>query len=237
MNPHRLVDSRRPEQGFTLIELLVVVSIIALLIAILLPTLGQMRSTAYATVCKSNLKQQGIGLFAYFSDYDHLFPYAKTFSWQYSTEDPSMPFLQNVMAQYIEGDVPGLKVSPAFQCPSIVAGRGAEWLQNDTASHYRYNTDMAIRYGSSMPLAPPTTRYESLISPTEARVTYDTAFSNWYDNGVASGEPFAHEDVSLAVNVLHADGHVEDMRFNEWDELTDSSTPDFMDKFLTEGWQ
>lgn len=55
-------------RGFTLIELLVVVSIIALLIAMLLPALGAARDSAYESQCRSNLKQLGVAGFAYASD-------------------------------------------------------------------------------------------------------------------------------------------------------------------------
>jgi prepilin-type N-terminal cleavage/methylation domain-containing protein len=44
-------------KGFTLVELLVVISIIALLLAIMMPALSKARESAQSTVCKSNIKQ------------------------------------------------------------------------------------------------------------------------------------------------------------------------------------
>jgi prepilin-type N-terminal cleavage/methylation domain-containing protein len=51
--------------GFTLVELLVVISIIAILLAVLMPALGKAREQARSVVCKSNTKQWGMMLSMY----------------------------------------------------------------------------------------------------------------------------------------------------------------------------
>ncbi len=69
-NEFSLGSLRAPHRGgFTLIELLVVIAIIALLIGILLPSLGKARETARRTVCLSN--QRMIVLAANMYSYDH----------------------------------------------------------------------------------------------------------------------------------------------------------------------
>ena len=50
----------KTKKGFTLIELLVVISIIALLLSILMPSLQKVKEQARSAVCKSNLKQWGL---------------------------------------------------------------------------------------------------------------------------------------------------------------------------------
>ena len=58
------------KRGFTLIELLVVISIIALLLAILLPSLRKAQGAARTVVCQSRLKQWGLIFSMYADDYN-----------------------------------------------------------------------------------------------------------------------------------------------------------------------
>lgn len=79
----------RTYRAFTLIELLVVISIIALLLAILLPSLQKAKELARRAVCKSNLHQIGITENTYAHDYN---------SWIWRTTNLSQLHLPNTAA-------------------------------------------------------------------------------------------------------------------------------------------
>ncbi|MGE4286081.1 MAG: type II secretion system protein [Phycisphaerae bacterium] len=63
------------KRAFTLIELLVVISIIAMLMAIMMPALSKAREQARRTICGTNARSTGLGLSVYSSTFnDKLIP-------------------------------------------------------------------------------------------------------------------------------------------------------------------
>lgn len=67
---------RSSRRAFTLIELLVVISIIAILMAIMMPALNRVKSQAQEMGCRANLRQYGIAQTMYLDEFDDRYPSA-----------------------------------------------------------------------------------------------------------------------------------------------------------------
>ncbi len=105
--------SWRVKQGFTLIELLVVIAIIAILAAILLPSLQQARARGRAASCLSNEKQLGSAMNMYIPDNDG---YVPPYHEGYEAEEIPAPSSFAKLAVYMNLSLDAKQVEIAF-CP------------------------------------------------------------------------------------------------------------------------
>lgn len=115
-----LVTSHQPlalkRAAFTLIELLVVISVIALLLALLVPALQGARNQARKVMCRSNLRQFGNVLLMYVEDNEGRLPYGNaSVLWLLrgsvpgEQQDPNVPDVSQ-----------GVRMSRAACCPRAV---------------------------------------------------------------------------------------------------------------------
>ena len=155
-----------PRRAFTLIELLVVISIIALLIAILLPALGQARNSARLAACRSNVHQMANAFAAYSADeksalYDN--PYktggpnnhhtsyygwgGQTLDWEYgyipAPYSAANPY-DRPLNQYMSSQKDS--VTPAYICPNDPPGDTKVWAPLDNGPTEAYFTSDGTSY-------------------------------------------------------------------------------------------
>ena len=126
MFTHKLFRRAKNNKAFTLVELLVVISIIALLMGILLPSLSAAREQGRCVVCKSNLKNIGLALRLYLDDYNGNMPSAEPYPGHYGQKSQHW-FMNSVLMKNLGLEIfkdengkligPGKKRS-VLTCPS-----------------------------------------------------------------------------------------------------------------------
>src|SRR3982751_2308067 len=115
----------RLSRAFALIELLVVVAIIALLIAILLPSLGRAKENARKTICATQLRGQGTSFAIYAAQFSEHLPYGGAYDDSVNTStwlhDETVAFSDTLLGTQTSAGMSPTSVRKWFYCPSNLA--------------------------------------------------------------------------------------------------------------------
>ena len=213
---------REPDGGFTLVELLVVIAIIAILSALLLPTLGRGKLSAQRVKCLGNLRQLGLAAHMYWDDNGgRCFRYGGAatnggqlywFGWIGPGVEGQRSFdlTQGALYPYLQGR--GVEVCPAFNHLS------AQYKLKAAGTSYTYGYNLYL----STPSSQSPVNVSRLTAPAGIALLADAAQVNtwqapassthplleeWYYIDRSTNQPNGHFRHGQRANVEFCDGH------------------------------
>jgi prepilin-type N-terminal cleavage/methylation domain-containing protein/prepilin-type processing-associated H-X9-DG protein len=194
--------------GFTLIELLVVIAIIAILAAMLLPTLAKAKGKAQSANCLSNLRQIGLAMNMYAEDANGFLPGTShsslTNSWVYG------------LAPYI-ANVDKIRICPTDKKrDDRLANHGTSYIMNEYTS-----TPALDPFGDPIAGEPTWNKLNSIGRPADTILVFEisnrqgtgtgqdhTHSRNWLNGWNSVLDDIQPDNHGTTANYLFADWHV-----------------------------
>jgi prepilin-type N-terminal cleavage/methylation domain-containing protein/prepilin-type processing-associated H-X9-DG protein len=227
---HNIGHPRRRSAGFTLVELLVVIGIIAVLVAILLPSLNRAREQSKQVACLSNLRELGNAFTMYLNNNKGYFPRPAAdvqpedwIYWQQPTRDLS----DSAIAPYI-GNKP---TNPNyFRCPSDpnVLNRNYQYSYSANYMILRLDNSYAGAYAAgltnnTMKITQIRNASNKILLIDESSATIDDGCWAWLSNRHDRKQESPTNLSAGRGNVNFCDGHA------EWIQRIDTFNPYYYD--------
>lgn len=202
--------------SFTLIELLVTIAIIAILAAMLLPTLNMARQKAHAITCTNSLKTAGSAIMIYTHDFnDFILPAHTSPNYGEYTNKHWMQLLGELNIVYPK--IPTSRYMQKFMCPSILIKDAF----NIDQGFYSWAFNLKINTFNDWTKLRKITHIKkpsSALCMTET-IDGDGKYINAYN--FLNNQPPANTSARIDfrhnnnANMLFYDGHVSSMKYNE----------------------
>lgn len=138
--------------GFTLVELLVVIAVIALLLAIMMPSLNKARQMAHTVKCAANMRNTGIALESHVNESgyyppSYVYPHDENGSYDLAKQPENHPFGYIHWSWHLFDS--GRADASAFTCPAM--DNGGAPRTNPGLRRGDWDRDQVDQRGSSQP--------------------------------------------------------------------------------------
>ncbi len=183
------LSNGRGKRAFTLVELLVVIGIIALLLAILLPSLARARQSANSVACQSNLRQIALWAFMYAETWKGVLPHNGTTDfvngvgyYHLSTDTWSDKFIKEMLGGRYQ------RSGTVLHCPQVMGSIGYLRDHNAVACTYSINIYLGgdWRERNAVTFAGQTRNGAWYYTPSVPKVRHLSPDKFWFTDGRVS---------------------------------------------------